>query len=299
MCLFTSKKNKYGCYFCNDSFLNMQNLRAHSLTHKTDKLRQSIPQSRGSTLKPVDISNLACKKCWHPCKDLDELRVHLKSDHDEAFEGAEHMLLPFKIEDGFVCVICHEEFLTFLRLFIHMNCHANCNVCEMCGVSFKSGTSLKNHIKAVHTMTRCTVCLAVFPTMAAKAKHLRSAHNKGGTKRYCIHCDMTFRHNYKLREHMIEKHGAKKTVNVCEHCNKEFASANGVKTHFKAVHLGERKYVCSLCNMSFFTTFDRNRHEKTHGSGKPFSCGLCDVKFRSNDSVRRHLKKKHGGSENV
>lgn len=307
MCLFISKKTKYRCYTCEDCFVDVQKLREHSRSHaSSNRFKQILLHKRGSTFLNVDISNLICTNCSKPCHDLDELRRHLESIHRETFDGTEHMLVPFKLENGYECVICQQKYLSFVRLFVHMNSHSSRNVCDKCGVSFTNKISLRCHLSYVHRKKTCPECPAVFSTVFSKYKHIELVHNgavgKGafGNARKCNQCHMSFQYHYRLKMHMIETHGAKPPeCKVCKFCTRAFPSRLTLMIHTKAVHLNERSHKCAICEKRFFTSYGRRRHEGSHSDRKEFSCRLCDVKFKSLDSSRRHLKRQHGDSKVV
>lgn len=285
---------------CKETFFEIKDLREHSAIHSTDEVKLRVKRLRGMSFQNADITNLTCKLCSESCNDLDILKKHLSENHNVAFgNAANHLLRPYKLGDGFQCVLCKDTFNTFTRLSIHMNSHSTSNVCETCGMAYFSRTSLRVHIRGVHREHKCAHCPLTFPTSSTLARHLVTTHNRAPAKHYCLRCDMTFRYRYLLSKHMVDQHGAKNSTVKCDHCSKMLKNPNYLKIHIRSVHLKERNFPCSLCDLRFFTKTDKMRHENTHQGGSTFACSLCQTKFKSKDSERRHMKRQHGNIGNT
>lgn len=82
---------------------------------------------------------------------------------------------------------------------------------------------------------------------------------------------------------------------TCEVCSKVFRKKFNLKSHM-VTHSDERKFRCSLCDLSFARANDRDRHEKIHEE-PGFICGGelpdgqrwgCGQKFVRADTLRNH-----------
>ncbi|CAH2100718.1 unnamed protein product [Euphydryas editha] len=294
MCLFKSLKTKFQCYNCKEAFINMQDLRSHTKIHFNPNNRRLKVNLKGNSSKNVDISSLSCKLCSQACQDLKFLREHLENKHSIKFTTNDHMFIPYKLDNGYQCITCGENFNTFVRLSTHMNTHSTNNVCEICGLFFINRLSLRTHLQSIHKEKKCTICMAIFEKSYAKTKHMRTVHNIGAVKRYCPLCGKVFKHSYMLLEHGIKEHGVKRQISSCVDCNKTFLSPQNLRVHMRSVHFKERNYPCNVCGMRFFTKADEKRHGRRHNDVKLFSCNYCEGRFKSKDSWRRHLKRIHG-----
>ncbi|XP_047039519.1 PR domain zinc finger protein 5-like isoform X1 [Helicoverpa zea] len=296
ICLFKSFQNKFGCQHCNMRFTDLGQLKEHSFTHATTKIKSLVNRLKGLSCKNAEISDLKCNICSEKCDDLSKLMDHLKMQHKVAFQGKDHYLVPYKLHDGFKCALCDTKFNTYLRLSIHMNTHYEFtnNVCEICGLSYINRQSLSSHVHSQHREKKCSQCPAIFLTSAARTKHLRQAHGVRNLKSYCNLCSKTFRYSYLVRAHKVKEHDLQRETFSCSLCEKTFWSSINLKLHVRSVHIKERNYPCTKCGMRFFTKCDQHRHERTHEDLRSFCCSYCDAKFKSKDSWRRHLKRQHG-----
>lgn len=82
---------------------------------------------------------------------------------------------------------------------------------------------------------------------------------------------------------------------TCDVCSKMFRKKFNLRSHM-ATHSDERKFSCSMCDLSFARASDRNRHERTHEE-PGFVCGGelpdgqrwgCGQKFVRADTLRNH-----------
>lgn len=295
ICVFKSLRIKYQCILCRNSYLYINELRDHALTH-TDKKERAAFYKRGTNFKCADITDLACDLCRHTVQDIEQLREHLEQQHEIQFDPEGHLLVPFRLGVGLICVLCGDKFNTFVRLLVHMNTHYSNHVCETCGQSFINKSGLRLHVNHMHKEQKCILCPATFSRNSARLKHMRKVHDPTRkSKRYCLLCNKTFKYTYMLFEHRVVEHGEKRPTANCRECNKVFANEVNLRLHVRSVHLRERNYQCGLCTMRFFTTTDQRRHERTHSVAEAdlISCTYCDTKFKSKDSWRRHVNKQH------
>ncbi|XP_052745565.1 GDNF-inducible zinc finger protein 1 isoform X14 [Bicyclus anynana] len=294
ICLFKSLKTKYKCYSCKASYVKITDLREHSTIHYS-KIAEFNIKLPGNVYPYADTSSLMCRICLEKCKDLANLTNHLTNNHQIEFRTSEHMFVPYRLEDGFKCVLCNTNFNAFVPLSTHMNKHSTNHICEACGMSFYNNLSLRNHkyYKHKNALKKCTICNEKFSKNYAKLKHMRKFHNLGSDLRYCVMCNEAFKHSYMLEMHKVKEHGAKRPTSECEDCGKTFITSQNLKIHIRSVHIGERNYVCDKCGMKFFTKADQVRHKKRHEDVKSYVCSKCDTRFKSKDSWVRHQKNKH------
>lgn len=293
MCLFKAGRAKFGCFYCYETYLTMDELKEHSKTHShTKELVIKINPVTGLAYKKAEISNLHCNRCLEPCEDLKALQEHLTVIHDFTFSDAGHLLIPFKIENGLNCAICGVICNTFAFLSMHMNSHFPNYVCEICGAAYINFKNLDIHKRIVHS-TKCKKCVDKEKCVCDKEVKVGLKPNK----RTCTQCNLIFRYSYLLKEHNYQMHGAKRPIATCNICLKTFLTPNNLKLHVRRIHNAERNHVCKICDMSFFTAHGMKKHiRRTHTDieVKPYSCNFCVCKFKMKYSLSKHLKNRHG-----
>ena len=86
----------------------------------------------------------------------------------------------------------------------------------------------------------------------------------------CVHCSLAFKQSSVRDGHQ-------------RLCKSAFSSQNE-RDAFK-------RFSCSQCGQRFHTSFNRNRHERTHNKAQEYlCCQYCDCRYRRKDHLTRHQK---------
>ena len=134
---------------------------------------------------------------------------------------------------------------------------------------------LKKHFKSVHERKMphtCKICKKGFAQIYSLKRHIATVHEDKKPLN-CSKCEVRFRDNCQLNRHIEEVH--KKSIShKCDHCGKNLSNSSNKERH-------ERKFPNALCIKM------------------PFECQLCPYRnqFRLKDSLFRHIKNCHKGSE--
>ena len=110
----------------------------------------------------------------------------------------------------------------------------------------------------------------------------------------CKLCSKTFPYISKLTEHM-RFHNKEKLFN-CSICEKSFFTQSNVNKHIKEIHQKIKpvaKHACSLCSKTFTYNSRLVDHMRTHLKEKSVSCYLCEKKFYSQSNVNKHINEVH------
>ncbi|CAH2251283.1 jg5977 [Pararge aegeria aegeria] len=133
----------------------------------------------------------------------------------------------------------------------------------------------------------CRVCDKSFNQRKYVHQHHRQVHLKLRPKlRGCHLCDVkvpTHQRTY----HMEEVHGL--PAPSCGACGKRFAFPWLVLRHQKFHHMGESKYRCEPCNLTFIGRSKYMHHQTKHADVKAFKCAICDKEFKWRSGLKTHM----------
>ncbi|XP_026314443.1 zinc finger protein 236-like [Hyposmocoma kahamanoa] len=90
----------------------------------------------------------------------------------------------------------------------------------------------------------------------------------------------------------------------CPHCDKMFSSKQSKSMHIKAVHQGEKPYVCGECGVRFAYPRSLALHALSHRRqraphARRFACDLCGKVLNHPSSVVYHKEAEHAGQRYV
>lgn len=131
--------------------------------------------------------------------------------------------------------------------------------CETCQKTFLGSNDLRKH-QRVHTDERPYIC---------------------------GECDLGFKQNGTLKNHIQSKHCKLNGFYVCEICNQTFALKDRLKLH-QRTHTGEKPYSCELCDKKFARGGQLSQHMRVHDKQRPFSCDMCAARFTCAQNLRLH-----------
>ena len=115
--------------------------------------------------------------------------------------------------------------------------------CNLGGKRFGMICNLRRHVKTVHKNEEikkenheCQVCCKIFPKMTMLTDHISIVHED--TKRH-----------------------------ACTYCGKEYGWSDHLAGHIREYHLKKNThYECEICNKSYSTIYDLNKHAKVSHS---------------------------------
>lgn len=311
------------CVFCCESFPEAVIFRRHMVDeHNNFQLHMmhiAFAHIPDGYLK-VDITDLQCRICSSAFHSLDELATHLKNTHSKRINLDYDLgLQPFRLNnDKFICPICEQKAVNICALSRHIQKHFRHCICEHCGKSYATNTSLTHHVKYScskdgHRRCRkcrvvvssivehlqasekcrqhiCDVCGDRFPTWMRKHTHMEEAHSLPKKKFQCPECREVFNSNTNFQLHFKLAH----TDNFlqCVHCEMKFESKCKLDLHV-IVHTGEKAFVCNVCTKSFNRKSTLVQHMWIHSGVKKHVCKICDKPFNQKVCWKTHMKSHH------
>ncbi|XP_061107615.1 zinc finger protein 1035 [Conger conger] len=282
-----SDRNKpFVCPYCNMRYFNNSGLGMHLRTH-------------------MGNFNLFCKRChkgfWNKSKfrkhnKVCSLLVVTKEEPNTETPTLTDMNDPVKntvlvfnsgskttgtgvLQTKFSCKEGNRESLDSIDVLEKLNSpRTSSNIvhkyqCSECDQSFTDGLLLISHLEnhgreeqeQKQAGYRCNECGKVFNQPAVLSRHLKM-HKSNKTPYLCPECPKTFRHPSDLEIH--------------RHC-----------------HDPSRPFVCSLCNLRYWTNTSLNIHtstaHRTIQTGNVFACRFCNKSYTLKASYQKHYRIKH------
>lgn len=287
------------CRFCNATFIDVTELRAHLEANHIESSRNSCPicfkqfssvSNRNSHLQSHNAANsFQCSICGQGFKSILYLKKHQKAIHTT-------------VEN--TCQVCDRTFSTQQKFDYHMKSHSTSKKykCGDCDKSFMQHHHLENH-KATHTGIKkylCFVCGREFRQECNLKAHLK-IHNACNEKNFrCPNCEKYFKLSSSLKSHM-KTHDTTSHCQ-CPECGQRFSQRSSLRAHFQ-IHFRDPVTKPFKCNQGCDKSFLRERSVKyhnsvAHGIGEPtskkkstsvYACERCDKSFTLQSLLKRHV----------
>ncbi|XP_058453280.1 zinc finger protein 271-like [Malaya genurostris] len=192
-------KHPFVCVTCSAGFDQIDDLIKHRELHKgTKRAADQTEQSPDASLvSTVDLENpvmngannqtFKCSACAFSFYDIDALIEHRHTAHAVAkkkSKSAEDVIVNENnsVVDDYKCPYCEQQFTQSKAYYFHMNVVHDKNICDCCGESFQSASTLVKH-QAQHRSVEfpCDLCpYSRFSTRMALESHINRKH-RGNT----------------------------------------------------------------------------------------------------------------------
>ncbi|GFG40670.1 hypothetical protein Cfor_06707 [Coptotermes formosanus] len=191
------------------------------------------------------------------------------------------------------CHVCGEVCRNWNSLSVHcrrMHEEAAHVVCLCAKVLASRASIIKHRLKHTNTYKyRCTKCDKAFHRRALYDIHVLSHVPKEEQPFVCCKCARRFHCEALLRQHeRVHLPREERLIYPCDICSKKFSSKSAVSAHLKAVHFGERPFVCDQCGHSFTSKGILQEHLTIHSDETPFKCTQCKKSFKTKYRLKIH-----------
>ncbi|KAL6447636.1 hypothetical protein ACFW04_000073 [Cataglyphis niger] len=257
-------------------------------------------------------------KCQEPVDTVDEAVVSTNPEQNvikqEMNDEDDDDDLPL----AYHCKLCGVFFASQSLLDNHEIEHKGKrkNTCAQCGRVFRTGVSLRKHMK-MHSVRKSG--RKGNSTVAGRTASLKKVKKEKSELEFvCKTCNKVFRHKSNYQKHLLRH-----TVGdlPCKHCPKKFRLFRDLtrheKTHFLpsymckecdyettvlaalSIHMtrhmdkADLPFKCNECDKRFRKKLDLQEHYNIHSGEKPFVCQLCNNAFYLRRQLSAHCRRTH------
>jgi len=122
----------------------------------------------------------------------------------------------------------------------------------------------------------------------------------------CYQCSRHFPSTSQLNEHHLSVHVSK--PHPCSYCDKSYKRRDDRVIHERIhhQHISPKRvykprigniHICPVCDYSSPSTYNLQRHVRTHVQQRPYACDLCLETFPTRWHVQRHKTRRHTDKE--
>ncbi|XP_055298378.1 zinc finger protein 510-like [Sitodiplosis mosellana] len=247
-----------------------------------EKENEEIDEKQNEIAKPVDEKNRNEKIQSRMCLSVEKQKRKRNEKSNDIFFKCEY--------DG-----C-DKLIRKSNKRQHMTTHTDERFeCDICHSSLASKNGLRAHfyLHFPKKELKCTICGLTYRSESSLSQHVRFVHNKEPKRFICNVCGRALRKSHLLKEHINKHNGEKPFDCPYDGCEKRFYTKTHRKEHLRS-HTGERPYKCSMegCYRQFAYAIDFKRHKfKAHGIyANKFPCPICSKIFPENMLLKKHLK---------
>ncbi|KOB67135.1 putative KRAB box and zinc finger C2H2 type domain containing protein, partial [Operophtera brumata] len=177
-------------------------------------------------------------------------------------------------------------------------CKLERDLCRCCHTEgafvglLSTGHTMKKEIEVYTDMLR--TCLNIEVMCDIKEDIKEELPDSDGDSYKCTQCDKFYKCRKAVKSHFRIVHLKQKRVNTfpCTQCPKTFISLTRLKTHKLDEHDIDDRLKCNACDKMFNLKRALLKHMNVyHMMGERITCSMCDYECYDKESLRKHLFK--------
>lgn len=283
------------CEACGESFEQKWSMKEHAQSHEVTEFIYLCPLCQRSFTTPKKL-RLHCSVAHKVAgKDFDESEIQ----PIQVFNNESGTLIVSQESDDvtrpYLCDVCGRSFKTSWSLKNHERIHSGITSmktysCPLCSKTFFHKSQFLQHMVR-HSGTKphaCSVCGKSYSQKGSLTQHMRT--HSGERPFACMTCGKTFVIKAMLMQHIRVHTGEK--PHTCSVCGKSFIYKESLIVHLR-IHTGEKPYRCNVCNKSYTQSHHLKGHMLTHTGEKPYACSFCDKAYKNRVDLRFHCQRVH------
>ncbi|KAA0703256.1 hypothetical protein E1301_Tti006947 [Triplophysa tibetana] len=309
-----SARRSYQCKRCSTSFSHHHHYLTHIRSHRDKESTEGTNVSGSEKVIQPRFAKLdriyqcpICPESFYQAMDLaNHLSVH-----------------------SHLCTVCNTTFPSKEELAEHETCHLTAATqyeCTECGDSFLGSDAFRKHqcrnrklpfsnkssispslkkqrserrfetvdddeeeeVDVGEDFIKCTICQKRFSSNKCLAEHQKTEHPERPFK--CLVCGKGFTKKRYLTQHQ-QIHSERPYQ--CNACPESFKTETALLCHRK-MHDTNRQHQCLICNKSYFTANELNKHQRKQGhhtfnkDSEEYRCDMCCKSFSMFSQLTKH-----------
>uniref|UniRef100_A0A1I8HB95 C2H2-type domain-containing protein n=1 Tax=Macrostomum lignano TaxID=282301 RepID=A0A1I8HB95_9PLAT len=244
----------YRCLACNKSFNQRSTLRTHERLHAGSKHK--------------------CDLCEFSTAQRYNLKLHMARQHGECAKDPQVHLRRHEQSYPYSCKYCFHRFITKSNLKYHMRTHPARDLRTVSRV-LEPQLDPAPALDPLEIVYDSQFQRVLVPSAPGRSQGVVADAPDPSRPHRCKDCGKIFKKKGHLQRHAMSHSNLK--PHKCQMCHRMYSTSNVLQQHIRAVHGGQRPYVCDRCpNMSFKSRSNLNRHiDNWHGDGVSFFCKVC------------------------
>nr|XP_025844849.1 zinc finger protein 280B [Vulpes vulpes] len=182
-----------------------------------------------------------------------------------------------KTHTTFKCLSCLKV-LKNVKFMNHMKHHLE--------LEKQRADSWENH-------TTCQHCHRQFPTPFQLQCHIESVHTTQEPSAVFKICELSFKTDQVLLQHMKDNHKPGEMPYVCQVCNYRSSAFADVEMHFRTCHENTKNLLCPFCLKIFKTATPYMCHYRGHWEKSVHQCSKCRLQFLTFKEKMEHKTQCH------